>query len=156
MSTKDVPGFGVAKNDVLEIGVWAEHDDGSLILVEGLESGKVVYSIFDSAKTPLMEYRDSAPEKQFKEHFSFGSKYNIISDGWVWHDKTTFPWDKVMSDFKEGLRSPSVDTALTEATRIAERRNLKSFISHRVAPEVGRKGRVIIDRIQKAISRLSA
>jgi len=33
MSTNDVPGAKAANNDALAMGCWAEHADGSLILM---------------------------------------------------------------------------------------------------------------------------
>lgn len=49
MSTNDVPGANPKNADVLAMGCWAEHEDGSLIFVESVEGGTVVYSIFDIA-----------------------------------------------------------------------------------------------------------
>ena len=51
MSTQDVPGHGSASNDTLAMGVWGEHNDGSLLFVESTEGGRVIYSIFDMAQS---------------------------------------------------------------------------------------------------------
>ena len=71
MSTHDVPGNKLANNDKLAMGCWAEHDDGSLIIVESTEGGRIIYSMFDLDQTPIIEYRDSMPEQGFKDHFSY-------------------------------------------------------------------------------------
>jgi hypothetical protein len=62
MSTQDVPGHGSAKSDTLAMGVWGEHNDGSLLFVESTEGGRVIYSIFDMAQMPIVEYRDAMPD----------------------------------------------------------------------------------------------
>jgi hypothetical protein len=49
MSTNDVPGARAENHDQLAIGCWAEHDDGSLVLVESTEAGRVIFSVFDLA-----------------------------------------------------------------------------------------------------------
>lgn len=123
MSTNDVPGAKASNNDVLAMGSWAEHDDGSLILVEAVEAGRVVYSIFDVADTPV-EYRDSMPESGFKNQFSWKPGSSGLK--WTWHDKTPFPWDRVMRDFKSGSRRISADDEITAAQRVAESLNLRA------------------------------
>jgi hypothetical protein len=163
MSTQDVPGFddlkSDAKQDELHIGVWGEHSDNSLILVEGVEQGRVVFSIFDMSPTPPMEYRDSLPEKQFKSQFSFNSKSSIIKQGWVWHDKTQFPWNKIMDNFPDGTRYPSADVAVNEAQRIAKIKSLRGAIVKKenythMMDQIGKKGRMIVDKIQRAVNEL--
>jgi len=160
MSTQDVPGHGSAKSDTLCMGVWGEHSDGSLLFVESTEGGKVIYSIFDMAQEPIVEYRDAMPEKGFKETFSFGSKISKVDAGWVFHDKTPFPWDKVMAaGGKDGMRYASAADQLNAAQRVAESMKLRKETfhedkwAHRVE-QVGRKGRAIIDKIQRAVSEL--
>jgi len=160
MSTQDVPGHGSASNDELAMGVWGEHNDGSLLFVESTEGGKIIYSIFDMAQEPVVEYRDAMPEKGFKEAFSFGSKNSKVDNGWVFHDKTPFPWDKVMSNgAKDGVRYASAEDQLNAAQRVAESMKLRSSVfnedkwSH-LLDQVGNKGRVIVDKIQRAIGEL--
>jgi len=163
MSTCDVPGYddikSDAKQDKLRIGVWGEHTDGSQILIEGVEQGRVVFSIFDMSVSPPMEYRDSLPERQFKQQFSFNSKYSIVDGGWRWHDKTQFPWNKIMDHFPDGTRFPSADIVLNEAQRIVKLKNLRGDIikkenySH-MMDQIGKKGRIIVDKIQRAIGEL--
>ena len=121
MSTNDVPGAKKSNNDKLAMGCWAEHDDGSMILVESNEGSRVIYSIFDLSKDPPQEYRDSMPEKGFKKKFSFDGK----NDKWTWHDKTPFDWDRVIGKgIPHGHKFAHVDHQLTAAERAAKSRNL--------------------------------
>lgn len=117
MSTSDVPGARSANADTLAMGCWAEHDDGSLIFVESVESGSVVYSIFDLEPEPVVEYRDAMPEAGFKRRFSFPNKDGLH---WTWHDKTPFPWERVMQNFRPGTRHASAEATMTAAQRVAE------------------------------------
>jgi len=80
MSTNDVPGAKPENHDVLAMGAWAEHDDGSLIFVEAVEAGTVVYSIFD-VQDPPVEYRDAMPETGFKERFSWRPGDDAVPQG---------------------------------------------------------------------------
>lgn len=160
MSTQDVPGHGSAKSDTLAMGVWGEHNDGSLLFVESTEGGRVIYSIFDMAQAPIVEYRDAMPEKGFKEAFSFGNKHSKVDNGWIFHDKTPFPWDKVMAaGAKDGMRYASAKDQLNAAQRVAESMEMRgSTIDEdkwaHMRESVGRKGRMIIDKIQRAVSEL--
>lgn len=118
MSTNDVPGFDPKNADELKALCWAEHGDGSLILVESTEGNRVIYSIFDMAKNPPIEYRDAMPEMSFKTTFSYGGK---SKEKWTWHDKTPFPWDKIIkTGYKDGAKLPSAEHILTAAERVAE------------------------------------
>lgn len=80
MATQDCPGYGNATNDTLKMGCWAEHEDGSLILVQSTEGGRVVYMMFDISTTPITEYRDAMPGEAFKKTFSWGK----TKEKWVW------------------------------------------------------------------------
>jgi len=160
MSTQDVPGYGSASSDKLAMGVWGEHNDGSLLLVESTEGGRIVYSIFDMAQDPIVEYRDAMPEAGFKETFSFSSKKSKVDSGWVFHDKTPFPWDKVMkSGGKDGMRYASANDQLNAAQRVAQSMELRKQTfngdkwSHMLGV-VGKKGKVIVDKLQRAINEL--
>src|SRR5262245_2443793 len=118
MSTNDVPGANPANNDELAMGCWAEHDDGSLIFVESTEANRVIYSIFDLAKEPPIEYRDAMPESSFKKTFSWKTG---AFEKWTWHDKTPFPWDRIIENgFADGEKPVSADHTLTAAERVAE------------------------------------
>ena len=162
MSTHDVPGYNEDNNDELHIGCWGEHEDGSLLLVEGMEGGKVIYSIFDLSADPPMEYRDAMPEDGFKEHFSWDER-DDDDDAfkWLWKDKTTFPWDKVMATFKDGSRYPSALDQISAAQKVAKVMKIKGLkmssdkFSHKMEV-VGKKGKIIRDKIQRAIAELRA
>jgi hypothetical protein len=161
MATHDVPGKNPSNHDELDVGCWAEHDDGSLLLVEGIETGKVIYSIFDMSAEPPIEFRDAMPEDGFKDYFSFDDN-DDATEKWLWHDKTSFPWDKVMQHFKAGYKPTSGLDQISAAQRTAERmglkgRNLhKSDVSDKVdlSEQVGRAGHIIIGKIQEAIKEL--
>lgn len=143
MSTNDVPGANPNNNDELAMGCWAEHDDGSLILVESTEDSRVIYSIFDMAKDPPIEYRDAMPAVSFKVTFSWdrhGKK--TINEKWTWHDKTPFPWDRIIKDgHKDGSRLPSAGHTLNAAERIMESRERhRSSAAERVAESLALRG----------------
>src|SRR5688572_9571147 len=123
MSDYDVPGKDNA--DVLRMGCWAEHQDGSLIFVEGNEGGDVIYSIFDMSKDPIVEFRDAMPETSFKQTYSW--RTGKSKEKWEWHDKTPFPWKArvIKRGVTDGVRLASADATLTAAERIAQALSLK-------------------------------
>ena len=110
MSTSDVPGNKKEHHDELGHGCWAEHEDGSLILVQSTEDKRVIYDVFDlkpGVATPegttvsksVIEYRDVKAEKEFKKDFSYDpakGKKDGVNEEWTWHDKTPFPWQRVI------------------------------------------------------------
>jgi len=158
MSTYDVPGSNPANGDSLHPGCWAETDDDSLVYVEGVSTNEnsVIYSIFDltDPNNPI-EYRDSMPIDGFEELFKNSP------DKWIWHDKTPFPWQRVMAIFKDGNKIPSADQIISAAEKIAASRQLiknklkKDTFSHRVKnTNITRSGSIIIDKIQRAINEL--
>lgn len=125
MSTNDVPGANPKNADELAMGCWAEHEDGSLIFVEGTEGGRVIFSIFDVAEDPPVEYRDAMAEQAFKKQFSWDPK-DPQSVKWTWHDKTPFPWDRIIqSGSSPGTRYASAEDQLSAAERVARSRNLR-------------------------------
>jgi hypothetical protein len=125
MSTNDVPGANPANRDALAMGAWAEHADGSLIFVESNEGARVIYSIFDMSKTPIVEFRDAMPEVNFKREYSWDPA-RPSGEKWTWHDKTPFPWDRVIREgARDGLRYASARDQLTAAERVAERLRLR-------------------------------
>jgi len=151
MSTNSVPGAKAVNNDVLAMGCWAEHNDGSMILVEGVEAGTVVYSVFDLAPDPPVEYRDAMPEKGFKTQYSWPNAAGIQ---WTWHDKTPFPWDRVMASFPAGQKHVSAEAQMTAAQRVAESLNLRGETARQRAendPAVQRAARTIMSGIMEAI-----
>lgn len=162
MSTNDVPGLkdntGKSKhNDELAMGAWAEHDDGSLIFVESVEDGRVVYSVFDLAETEVVEYRDAMSELGFKKAFSWDSDDKIIDSPWTWHDKTAFPWDRVIaSGSKQGTRHASADQLLSAAERVARSRAMhrRQFDYDSALAKAGSVGRTIVDKVQRALGEL--
>ena len=150
MSTNDVPGAKAANGDVLAMGCWAEHEDGSLILVESVEAGSVVYSIFDVAQEPPVEYRDAMPEQGFKTRFSWPTK-DVIR--WTWHDKTPFPWTRVMRDFPAGAKHVTAKDHLSAAARVAESLQLRAeaLRDRDLERPVQRAALAIAEAIQKAV-----
>lgn len=144
MSTNDVPGANPKNNDVLAMGCWAEHSDGSLIFVESVEATRVVYSMFDMV-TPPVEYRDAMDEATFKRQFTWLPEAGKALDikpkpkagataealpapnlKWTWHDKTAFPWDKVMGEFKPTPKPANVEATMTAAARVATSLGLRA------------------------------
>jgi hypothetical protein len=158
MSTSDVPGANPANKDVLAMGAWAEHEDGSLILVESVEAGRVVYSIFDvGAPNGPVEYRDAMPEAGFKARFSW-KPGQPQGEKWTWHDKTPFPWDRVMRDFPSGARRPSADEEMSAAERVAQSLNLRAEgvrERQQERPTLQRAATTIMRGIREAIDALA-
>lgn len=161
MSTYDVPGSNPANNDKLACGCWAEHEDGSLIFVESTEVNRVIYSIFDMAKTPPIEYRDAMTEDAFKKQFSWhpgDDEIGVVA--WTWHDKTPFPWDKVIkAGASDGGRFAFAEHTLNAAERVADSLKLRGAaiardIRHRSEQTV-KKSATIWDKISRAVGELS-
>lgn len=155
MSTHDVPGAVIANRDILAMGCWAEHEDGSLIFVESVEGGRVVFSVFDVSKDPKVEYRTAMPEQGFKDLFSWkpdGTSDDLV---WTWHDKTPMPWEKVMGDFPEGQRNASAEETLNAAERVAESLALRAGeVRARAVPD-GQPGATrLMERIKNAVGAL--
>ncbi|MBT8196347.1 MAG: hypothetical protein KJO64_07955 [Bacteroidia bacterium] len=160
MSTNDVPGAVSAHKDVLAMGCWAEHDDGSLIFVMSAEGGKIIYSVFDTAADPIIEYRDSMPEKGFKSTFSW-KPTDPKSVKWTWHDKTPFPWDRIIKQgATDGTKYASAHDQLNAAQQVAKSLHLKAETAQRedfehLQDQVrGVPATTIKNRIQNAISAL--
>lgn len=160
MSTHDVPGHKKENHDQLAMGAWAEHEDGSMLLVESTEGGRVIYNIFDMDKKPVIEYRDSMAEGAFKKAFSW-SPGKATEDLWTWHDKTPFPWDRIIkAGARDGVRHVHADDLLNAAERVRRSRDIHQ--GHEVDPEevesrmdrLGEKAIKVIDRLQKAIESL--
>lgn len=152
MSTNDVPGAKTQNKDVLAMGCWAEHEDGSLIFVESVEGGRVVYVIFDMAQTPPIEYRDAVAEKAFKADFSWKGGKDIK---WTWHDKTPFPWERIIdAGGRGGPGYASADHLMTAAEQVAKSRKMRG---KKVDPDdYEHLADKIIGTIQSALERLRA
>jgi hypothetical protein len=163
--TNDVPGANKNNADELAVGCWAEADDGSLILVKGLENGTVIYEIFDSAN-PDLSFTDAMPEKKFKPFYSYaGAAANKVK--WSWHDKTSFPWDRVMKNIsrpKPGFSS--VEAQMSAAQRVMEslkkmghdlkgRKLSKETIAHE-EEQVYPKGAAIMQKLAEALEILTS
>jgi hypothetical protein len=127
MSTEDVPGYKPENRDRLAMGCWAEHEDGSLIFVEAVEGGRAVYVIFDTSRRPVIQYRDAMAEGAFKKQFSWTpEKSRAKDDAWTWHDKTPFPWDRVIKEgARDGTSHADVEEFMTEAERVGESRRAR-------------------------------
>jgi hypothetical protein len=155
MSTNDVPGYKTENNDELACGCWAEHEDGSLIFVESTEDNRVIYSIFDMAKLPPVEYRDAMAQVAFEKAFS----YETGSDTWTWHDKTPFPWDRVIkAGAQDGGRPAFAEHQLNAAEKIADSLKLRGAaiardIRHRADTSAKRAGS-IWDKLSRAVAEL--
>lgn len=156
MSTNDVPGANPNNNDQLAMGCWAEHEDSSLMFVESTEGARVIYSMFDMLKNPPIEYRDAMPETTFKKTFSWkqGSK-----EKWTWHDKTPFPWDRVIkAGASDGGRVAFAEHQLSAAERVADSLKLRGEaisrdLGHR-ADSVVSRSTGIWDKISRAVAEL--
>ena len=100
------------------MGCWAEHQDGSLIFVESTEDDRVIYSMFDVSRDPPVEYRDAMPNVSFKRTFSWD--FSGGGERWTWHDKTPFPWHRVIkAGIPDGGRLASARDVMTAAERVA-------------------------------------
>lgn len=159
VSTNDVPGASSVHNDELAMGCWAEHEDGSLIFVESTENSRVIYSMFDVTSDPITEYRDSMPEQGFKKAFSYTAGTSDIP--WTWHDKTPFPWDRIISlGARDGVRHAHADDLISAAEKVARSRKLhdRGFdpdnYSHLGNEKRERPNSSIINKIQRAINEL--
>ncbi len=159
MSTNDVPGANPAHADELGMGCWAEHDDGSLIFVESTENGRVIYSMFDISTDPITEYRDSMPEAGFKRAFSYDAGDSLVV--WTWHDKTPFPWDRIIAlGARDGVRHTHADEVINAAERVARSRTLRGKdidpddYAHYEEVQRSKPARSIMTRIQRAINEL--
>lgn len=150
MSTNDVPGSNPANQDSLHTGCWAEHKDGSYIFVEGNEANLVVFSMFDTAKDPVVEYRERMAEATFKRMFSWPGS----TDKWTWHDKTPFPWDKIITKgASDGQKYASAHDQISAAERVAE--SLKSKGAE-IAPDAFKKIRKLGSKLARALEQLGA
>lgn len=159
MATNDVPGANPSNADQLRMGCWAEHEDGSLIFVKSVEGSRVIYELYDVASNPIVQYTDAMPEEGFKTQFSWDPKKKD-SIKWTWHDKTGFPWDRVIkSGAKDGTNFASAQDQISAAARVALSMALRGkdvdpdTMKH-LMESVTPSGRGIIDKLQAAIDGL--
>lgn len=158
MSTNDVPGANPVNKDVLAAGSWAEHADGSLLFVKGNEGGQVVYELYDVAQSPPVSYNDAMAENAFKKAFSF-PPVGDSKEKFTWHDKTPFPWKRVMQSFdKPRPNFADVADNLSAAARVANSLRLRSHEINQadVEPNVEqvRTKRSIMRRVGDALAAL--
>ena len=172
MSTNDVPGAVAANNDALRMGCWAEHaDDGTLIFVKSTEATpdgvkRVIYEMYDLAQVPVLFFQDAMTEDGFMKKYSWDPKNPGKSFGkWTWHDKTPFPWDKVIKATRPGLSHASVGDQLTAAQAAAKALGLERGVEivpkpvdanklQHLVDQMGPRGKYMMDRIQSAINNL--
>jgi len=136
MATNDVPGSNSFNRDVLAMGSWAEHDDGSLLLVISTEGNRVIYELFDVSGNDAVCYRDAMPIGDFNKAFSWDSNKfvtdtngrRIPKEKWLWHDKTPFPFDKVMDNnlLKQGIVPISAAQQISAAAKVAQSLKLRA------------------------------
>jgi hypothetical protein len=107
----------------LGVNSWAEHKDGSLVRVDGLEGDSVIFSVIRVDAKPALEYRDAMALADFNKEFSPGNKLGLT---WTWHDKTPFPWDRVMKVVPSGTKAVSVQDTMSAAQRVGEDLQLRA------------------------------
>lgn len=155
MSTQDVPGANPANHDVLAAGCWAEHEDGSLLYVKGTENQQVVYELYDVAIQPPRSYQDAMREAAFKSQFSF-PPVGQSAEKWTWHDKTPFPWSRVMTAINRPTpQYADVAAELSVAAKVAESLRLRAHEVHKSdiaanTDERSKKGKAVMERLQSA------
>jgi len=161
MSTHDVPGANPRNADKLDMGCWAEADGGqSLLHVVGHEAGSVVFDIYDLQQDPALFYRDAMMEAEFKEFFS-APPTGKSDVSWTWHDKTTFPWDRVMKRLKATVPiHADVKDTLTVAQKIAQKLGLRAqkLAEGDVTSKMDqqrRAGHEVIEPIAQALERVA-
>lgn len=158
MSTNDVPGANPVNKDILATGCWAEFDDGSLLFVKGNEQKQVVYELYDISQSPPVSYQDAMEESAFKKQFSFPPIGNS-KDKLTWHDKTPFPWNRVMQSFsKPRPEFADVQDTLSAAARVAASLRLRAHevTEENIEPktEQTRARRGIMSRLSDAFAAL--
>lgn len=157
MSTQDVPGANPCHQDELAAGCWAEHDDGSLLFVKGTENDQVVYELYDVVQDPPVYYQDAMRLSEFEKSFSHPPT-GVSDVDWTWHDKTPFPWSRVMKSFDKPVPlAADVHDTLSAAQRVAESLRLRGQKLRRdavgdKADQIERKGRGVIDRLERAFA----
>ena len=113
--------------------------------------------MFDLAGEEIVEYRDSMRELGFKKAFSWSDPDKSVDSPWVWHDKTPFPWDRVIeAGAKDGQRHAHADHLISAAERVAQSRKMhrRKFDYDSALVKAGSVGRRMVDKIQRAIGEL--
>lgn len=160
MATSDVPGANPRNADELGAGCWAEHGDGSLLFVLSTEDKRVVAELFDMSEEPIVAYKFATSRSDFEARFSYPPT-GTSPDRWTWHDKTPFPWERVIK--KRARPRPEIADALeqiTAAKRIAKsmqaraRKIRTQDIEHRTEAVTEKRTRGIRERIGRALAEL--
>lgn len=156
MATDAVPGANPSNNDELSIGCWAEHKDGSLVLVKGVESDTVVYEIYDVAQDPPTYYQDAMSKDDFEQAYSRPPTGKSDVE-WTWHDKTEFPWSRVMqildrprpvaADVRDTL---SAAAAVADSLRLRAHKMSKATVAGE--EQLKKVGQAIFDRVTSAVT----
>jgi hypothetical protein len=159
MATQAVPGADPRNLDDLSVGCWAEAKDGSLLHVIGHEGGSVVFQLYDLDEDPPFYYQDAMLEADFKQEFSV-PPIGTSRVPWTWHDKTDFPWDRVMKRFSgKAPQYADVEDHLSIAAKIGRklgmrgRRMAKEDLAAR-SGEGRDRGMRIIERLADAIGKV--
>ncbi len=160
MSTNDVPGANPVNKDYLDRGAWAEDkDQTSLVHVIGKEAGSVVFQLYDLDENPIIFYQNAMIESEFKDFFSV-PPVGTSEVEWTWHDKTDFPFDRVMKRFSsKASYHADVQEQMSAAKRINAKLKMKAQrlteadVSAQMDQERGR-GLAIIDAIGNALSKI--
>lgn len=160
MATNDVPGANPVNKDELHAGCWAEHPDGSLIFVLSGENDRIVFQIYDLNQAHPMYYQSALRIADFKTKFSY-PPIGQSAEKWTWHDKTAFPWDRVIKAIPDQPTPQYANAAdnLSAAARVAA--SLQELVNpHTVNREqvearqeqVRSKGRTMTERLAAAIA----
>lgn len=114
MSTYQVPGYVATNADQLHEACWAEHKDGSLLLVARLTGDQVEYRAVDPGKRAI--YAGTMSTAEFGRAFSSDGG----DDAWTWHDKTPSP---------KALPAPSsyADDFVSAALKTAQQYSLEQL-----------------------------
>jgi hypothetical protein len=121
--------------------------------------------VFDVSKEPPMEYRDAMPQDGFKKHFSWDPDGSDADDNikWKWHDKTPFPWERIIEEgIPDGVRHACASHLISAAERVSKNRELVGgeIDQEKVRDVVDRKGKygraaqAIVNGLQNALSEL--
>lgn len=169
MSTLSVPGHNPQNKDKLSIGCWAEHEDGSMIFVKGIdENDTVVFEMYDLSDLDHPVYYPHALSLvDFEKSFSFDPKKKNGKPNlkWTWHDKTPFDWSRVMRVIQRPLPvSANIQDQVSATAQMVESLNIR--LKEALTPDVihshqgidprlvGRTSKTMAQRLKNAISEL--
>ena len=160
MSTPDVPGANPANRDELHVGCWAEHEDGSLIYVKGLEDAgqgrRVIYELFSPDGEHWTHFLE---ETKFKREFSW-QPTGRSKIKWTWHDKSGFDWSRVYDYLGTPVPVKSAVATMSAASKVAKHLGLRAQelkredIEHMVDRPSPKAGLRVMDKLRRALSEL--